>query len=142
MHDVIAPMEDDFQVGFWLVSPKLNRIAKHGRILHLEPKAMRVLVFLAEHQGEVVSRKQLIDAVWMDTFVTDYVLTHSISELRRAFDDDVKQPRFIETIPKNGYRLVAPVTPVLPVAHAHHDALSNLLRIRQKLIKPERHWRA
>jgi len=109
-------MEDDFQVGFWLVSPKLNRIAKSGKILHLEPKAMRVLVCLAEHQGEVVSRKHLIDAVWMDTFVTDYVLTHSISELRRAFDDDVKQPRFIETIPKNGYRLVAPVTPVLRVA--------------------------
>src|SRR4029077_8286278 len=104
------PMEGDFQVGFWLVSPKLNRIERDGRKLHLEPKAMQVLVCLAEQQGEVVSKEQLIHTVWADTFVTDYVLTHSISELRRAFEDDAKQPRVIETVPKGGYRLMASVT--------------------------------
>jgi TolB-like protein/DNA-binding winged helix-turn-helix (wHTH) protein/Tfp pilus assembly protein PilF len=103
-------MEGDFQVGFWLVSPKLNRIERDGRKLHLEPKAMQVLVCLAEQQGEVVSKEQLIHTVWADTFVTDHVLTHSISELRRAFEDDTKQPRVIETVPKGGYRLIASVT--------------------------------
>ena len=103
-------MEGDFQVGFWLVSPKLNRIERDGRKLHLEPKAMQVLVCLAEQQGEVVSKEQLIHTVWADTFVTDYVLTHSISELRRAFEDDAKKPRVIETVPKGGYRLMASVT--------------------------------
>jgi TolB-like protein/DNA-binding winged helix-turn-helix (wHTH) protein/Tfp pilus assembly protein PilF len=103
-------MEGDFQVGFWLVSPKLNRIERDGRKLHLEPKAMQVLVYLAEQQGEVVSKEQLIHTVWADTFVTDYVLTHSISELRRAFEDDAKQPHVIETVPKGGYRLMASVT--------------------------------
>ena len=70
---------------------------------------MQVLVCLAEQQGEVVSKEQLIHTVWADTFVTDHVLTHSISELRRAFEDDAKQPRVIETVPKGGYRLIASV---------------------------------
>jgi DNA-binding winged helix-turn-helix (wHTH) protein/Tfp pilus assembly protein PilF len=70
---------------------------------------MQVLVCLAEHQGELVTKEQLIRAVWADTFVTDDVLTRCISELRKALNDDPKQPRFIETIPKGGYRLIAHV---------------------------------
>jgi DNA-binding winged helix-turn-helix (wHTH) protein len=70
---------------------------------------MQVLVCLAECQGELVTKEQLIRAVWADTFVTDDVLTRCISELRKALNDDPKQPRFIETIPKGGYRLIADV---------------------------------
>ncbi|HXI92388.1 MAG TPA: winged helix-turn-helix domain-containing protein [Blastocatellia bacterium] len=55
-------------------------------------------------------REKLIQSVWADTFVTDEVLTRSISELRKVFDDDAKDPRFIQTIPRSGYRLVAPIS--------------------------------
>ena len=55
------------------------------------------------------SKEKLIQSVWPDTFVTDDVLTRSISELRKVFEDDAKEPRFIQTIPRSGYRLVAPV---------------------------------
>src|SRR5262249_41183815 len=77
--------------------------------VRLEPKAMEVLVCLAQHPGETLSKEALISKVWQDTFVTDDVLAHSISELRRAFDDDAREPRIIQTILKRGYRLVAPV---------------------------------
>jgi DNA-binding winged helix-turn-helix (wHTH) protein len=70
---------------------------------------MQLLVCLTEHQGVLVIKEQLIRAVWADTFVSDDVLTRCISELRKALNDDPKQPRFIETIPKGGYRLIAHV---------------------------------
>ena len=57
----------------------------------------------------VTSKEELLKAVWPDTFVTDDALTHCISDLRRVFEDDAREPRVIQTIPKRGYRLVAPV---------------------------------
>jgi DNA-binding winged helix-turn-helix (wHTH) protein len=59
-------------------------------------------------------RQRLMRTVWPDTFVGDDVLTRAISELRRVFGNDVKEPRFIETIPKGGYRLIAPVSSTDP----------------------------
>jgi TolB-like protein/Tfp pilus assembly protein PilF len=70
---------------------------------------MQVLVYLAEHADQVVPKERLISAVWADTFVTDDVLTRCISELRKAFDEDAKNPRVIETIPRSGYRLLGVV---------------------------------
>jgi Tol biopolymer transport system component/DNA-binding winged helix-turn-helix (wHTH) protein len=76
---------------------------------HLEPKVMKVLLVLASKQGHVVSKEELISSVWSDTFVGDDVLTRCISILRRITEDDPHTPRFIQTIPKAGYRLVAEV---------------------------------
>lgn len=73
---------------------------------------MQVLVCLADHASEVVPKEKLIQSVWSDTFVTDDVLTRSISELRKVFGDDAKDSRFIQTIPRSGYRLIAPVSDV------------------------------
>jgi TolB-like protein/DNA-binding winged helix-turn-helix (wHTH) protein/Flp pilus assembly protein TadD len=108
-------VEGDFQVGPWLIQPKLNSVTANGITARIEPKAMQVLLYLAEHAGDVMPKERIIQAVWADTFVTDDVLTRSISELRKAFEDDPHEPRFIQTIPKGGYRLIAPVEPVAPV---------------------------
>jgi len=70
---------------------------------------MQVLVLLAAHASQVVAKERLIQTVWPDAFVTDDVLTRAISELRRVFGDDPKESRFIQTIPKSGYRLIARV---------------------------------
>jgi len=71
---------------------------------------MGVLVCLASQQGgELVSKDAILRTVWPGTFVTEDVLTRSISELRRVFEDNARQPKFIQTIPKRGYRLVAPL---------------------------------
>ena len=111
-------MNSDFRVGPWLVQPSLNTISQNGTSNRVESKMMEVLVCLAEHTGEVVPKEKLLQVVWADTFVSDDVLKRSVSELRRVFGDDAHESRIIETIPKRGYRLVAPVEPMngAPVA--------------------------
>jgi DNA-binding winged helix-turn-helix (wHTH) protein/tetratricopeptide (TPR) repeat protein len=103
-------MSGDFRLGSWLVQPSLNRIVHNGKTTRLEPKMVEVLVYLAERPRELVSKEQLMGAVWPNTFVTDDVLTRCISELRSALEDDAKEPHVIETIPKRGYRFIAPVS--------------------------------
>jgi len=100
----------DFRMGAWLVQPSLDAITRDGATVHLEPKVMEVLVCLAQHPGEPILKETLLKAVWPDTFVTNDVLTRSISELRRAFEDDARESTVIQTIPKRGYRLLSPVT--------------------------------
>jgi TolB-like protein/DNA-binding winged helix-turn-helix (wHTH) protein/Flp pilus assembly protein TadD len=106
-------MAGGFRLAEWTVQPQLNTLERNGHTARLEPKVMQVLVSLADHHGELVPKEQLIRVVWADTFVTDEVLTRCISELRKALNDDPKQPRFIETISKGGYRLLPPVEPLV-----------------------------
>lgn len=95
-------MHGDFRIGAWLIQPQLHTIARDAQVTHVEPKAMQVLVYLAEHADQVVPKERLISAVWTDTFVTDDVLIRCISELRKAFDEDAKDPKVIGTIPRGG----------------------------------------
>ena len=99
----------NFRVGPWLVEPSLNTLSQNGTSVRLEPKQIEVLVCLARHQGETVSKENLLQTVWPDTFVGDDVLVRCIFVLRRLFEDDPKKPDFIQTIARRGYRLVAPV---------------------------------
>lgn len=71
---------------------------------------MDLLAFLAASGGRVVSKDEIIDAVWQGRFIAEATLTRSVADLRRALGDDQRSPRYIETIPKRGYRLVAAVT--------------------------------
>ncbi|MDN5864325.1 MAG: tetratricopeptide repeat protein [Gammaproteobacteria bacterium] len=107
-------MKPDLQRGFRLydrtVLPLRNRITGDGKDAHVVPRTMSVLVCLAEHAGEVVTRGFLDEHVWGRSVVTDHVLTNCISELRNHLGDTRAEPRFIETVPKQGYRLIAPVT--------------------------------
>jgi DNA-binding winged helix-turn-helix (wHTH) protein len=102
----------DFRVGGRLVQTRLNRVvaADGGKVVQVQPKIMDVLVCLAARPGEVVTREELFSTVWAGTHVTEHVLARAISELRKVFDDSAQKPRVIETIPKVGYRLIAPVT--------------------------------
>jgi DNA-binding winged helix-turn-helix (wHTH) protein len=101
----------DFQVGGWLAQPGLNLIARGDVVRHLEPQVMDLLAFLATTRGRVISKNEIIDVVWQGRFIADATLTRTVADLRRALDDDRQSPQFIETIPKRGYRLVAPVSP-------------------------------
>jgi DNA-binding winged helix-turn-helix (wHTH) protein len=101
----------DFRLGDWLVQPGLCRISHDGRTVHLRPKVMEVLACLAGSAGKMVTRQALIDTVWAREFISDSALARAVFELRRALGDDDAMPRYVETIAKRGYRLVAPVTP-------------------------------
>ena len=103
------PLRGHFLIAEWTVEPELNAISRDGVTIHLEPKVMKVLVQLAMAPGQVLSKEHLIESVWPDTFVSDDVLTRCISVLRREMQDDPHAPRYIQTIPKTGYRLVAEV---------------------------------
>ncbi|MCG6876276.1 MAG: winged helix-turn-helix domain-containing protein [Betaproteobacteria bacterium] len=101
--------KERLQVGDWTVEPPLNQLSAAGKTVKLEPKAMSVLVFLADRPGQVVSRDVLLSAVWPGAFVGDDSLTQVIIKLRKALGDAPENPAYIQTIPKGGYRLVAPV---------------------------------
>src|SRR4029450_8893114 len=101
-------MDGAFSIGDWRADPSLHSITGAAGEVRLEPKVMQVLVEMAERPGQVVSKERLLHTVWADTFVGDEVLARAISELRRVFGDDPKSPRFIQTIPKGGYRRGAP----------------------------------
>lgn len=102
-------MEPKFRLGHWLVEPQHNQILFGSHRVRLDPRVMQVLVCLAEHAGEIVAHEQILEAVWEGIFVTDGVLTNAIWELRKALGDDPANPGFIQTVPKKGYRLMAPV---------------------------------
>jgi Tol biopolymer transport system component/DNA-binding winged helix-turn-helix (wHTH) protein len=121
-----------FYLGDWLVEPELNRIQRNGEKVHLEPKAMEVLLCLSRMNGSVISKEQLIRQVWPDTFVTDDVLKGSIWQLRKAFQDDSKHPSVIETIPKGGYRLLLPVRAVSPEDSPANVPIGNESRAHSK----------
>ncbi|MBW8879559.1 MAG: AAA family ATPase [Acidobacteria bacterium] len=98
-----------FRLGEWTVHPAEGTLCAAGRSLRLEPRVMDVLVYLASAPGRVVSKEELLAAVWEGAFVEEGALTQVIHSLRKALGDDARQPQYIQTIPKRGYRLLAPV---------------------------------
>lgn len=105
-----TPARGDFYIGAWLIRPSLNQVVDGDAVHRLAPRFMQVLLGLAEHPGHVVERGDLLKRAWGDVYVDDVALSQAISRLRKVFGDDPKQPCYIETIPKRGYRLIAPVT--------------------------------
>jgi DNA-binding winged helix-turn-helix (wHTH) protein/TolB-like protein/Tfp pilus assembly protein PilF len=99
----------EFQVGTWTVRPTSNELLSDGKIVQIEPKVMALLVYLATRAGQVISREQLFNTLWPGVYVGDDTLTQVIIKLRKALGDDAKSARYVQTIPKKGYRLTAPV---------------------------------
>ena len=98
-----------FRVGDWYVEPASGQMTAGDRVVRLEPRVMEMLVYLAGRPGQVVSREELEQVLWQGRVISYDALTSTVQKLRRAFADDVRHPRFIETLSKRGYRLVAPV---------------------------------
>lgn len=97
-----------FQLGDWLVDPELNRLKKGEQTVSLQPKTMDLLVYLAQ-QTHPLSTEQLLDALWPGKVVVQAAVHQRIALIRRALGDSARAPRYIETIPGRGYRLVAAV---------------------------------
>ena len=94
-------------------------LTKAGKVLAVEPKAFRTLLFLLRHPQKLISKEELLNSVWGDAAVTEGSLTRCIWLLRRLLEDDINQPRYIETVATVGYRFVCKV-------EASEDTLGNL----------------
>ncbi|MFZ5637589.1 MAG: winged helix-turn-helix domain-containing protein [Pseudomonadota bacterium] len=103
---------DRLRIGERIVDIPLREIvpADGGQSMRVTLKSLGVLLALVAHAGRPVSREALLEWVWPDTLPTDDVLTQAIAQLRKALGDDREHPRYIETLAKQGYRLIAPVT--------------------------------
>ncbi|MGH8496153.1 MAG: winged helix-turn-helix domain-containing protein [Gammaproteobacteria bacterium] len=106
-----ARSQENFRIDDCEVYPSRNLITGPKGATRVEPKAMAVLVELASKAGETVSRRDLIDAVWPRGFVTDDVLTRCVTQLRKALGENRRHPRFLETVPRKGYRLLPRIAP-------------------------------
>lgn len=95
------------RVGSFLVEPGLNRVSSEQGAVQLEPRVMELLVCLARHAGETVAKEQLLAEVWGGSYVVDGVVAKTVSALRQALGDEAGQPRYILTVPRRGYRLIA-----------------------------------
>lgn len=109
------------RVGDWQADGAINALDRAGDAVRVEPKAMEVLMVLAGRAGEVVSREELLAAVWPGVVVGDDALTQAVIKLRKALGDDPRAPSYIETISKRGYRLIAPVAASDGRAAGHGD---------------------
>jgi DNA-binding winged helix-turn-helix (wHTH) protein/pimeloyl-ACP methyl ester carboxylesterase len=112
-----------------------GRLWSGAREIRLTPKASEVLKQLVLHAGEPVSKEDLFATVWRGTAVSDDALTSCIQELRRAFEDDSRQPRFIETRHRRGYRFVAPLSEAAPSVAGSASASPRGSRAREQEIR-------
>ena len=101
-----------FRLGDVEVFPTLHRLSGPAGDRTLEPKAMAVLVRLAQASGAVCSTQNLLDDVWQGEAVSEEVVRRAVYHLRKALGDDPKSPRYLETIPRSGYRLLPPIQPL------------------------------
>jgi transcriptional activator of cad operon len=107
------------------VNAKSGEISRNGESARLEVRTMRLLVCLAERAGEVVSAEELLNLVWPDVFVSQDSVYHAVATLRRLLGDDPKRPKYIETVPRLGYRMVAKTGPWIDAAAEKPSARSN-----------------
>jgi len=104
------PTEQELCFGPYRVTPEHDQVWRGEQEVRLTPKALAVLRVLVLRAGHVVTKEEFFQAVWPDTVVSDDALTTCILELRQAFRDKAKHPRFIETVHRRGYRFLAAVT--------------------------------
>jgi DNA-binding winged helix-turn-helix (wHTH) protein/Tfp pilus assembly protein PilF len=112
--DTSAP----FRLADWLIEPSRNCISRDGATIKVDGRHMRVLLLLAQHAGEIVSVQQIEDEVWRNESVTQNSIHQAVAQLRKGLGDDRKAPRYIQTVPRKGYRLVASVDPIVGTSDA------------------------
>src|ERR1700758_2438393 len=99
------------RIGAWCVDPKTGQMSRDGESVRVEARMLRLLLCLAERAGEGVSVDDVLNQVWSGVVVTPDSVYQAVASLRRLLGDDPKQPTYIATVPRLGYRMVATVGP-------------------------------
>src|SRR5262245_48039174 len=109
-----AVPQSQIRFGPFVVDRTRYRVLRNGEALDLTPKLLDLLLHLLDHAGSLVTKEQLLDALWPGANVTENALAQAVSELREALGDDAATPRFIKTVTRRGYRFIAPVDDLAP----------------------------
>jgi DNA-binding winged helix-turn-helix (wHTH) protein len=120
-----------FRFDRFHLDPNERQLLDDGQPVELNSRYLDALALMVREQGRLVSKDRFLDEVWRGVPVTDEALTQCIKTLRRQLGDDAARPRFIETVPKHGYRFIAPVQPV---------GIESAITSRQD-VRPARNWR-
>lgn len=127
-----------YQFGQFTLSPAEKRLAREGKLVSLAPKVFDTLVLLVENRGRLIGKDELLRALWPHSIVEEVALAHNVSQLRKALGDAAENPRFIETVPKRGYRFIAAVQECLEPQTASvasesggAEAVSSIRHVRQ-----------
>src|SRR5262249_16712830 len=103
------PHQPLLHFGPYRLDTATGQLWRHSQVIDLPPRVLAVLGHLVAHAGQLVTKEALLAAGWPDTAVTEWVLTTCMRDLRRALGDDARQPHYIETVHRRGYRFVAAV---------------------------------
>ncbi len=113
--DTIGAMPEVIRFGLFELDVQEHELRKRGLRLRIETKPLQILELLLERPGEVVTRKQIQEALWPDTHVAfEYSLNTAVNKLRAVLGDSAENPRFVETVARRGYRFIAAVRPPTP----------------------------
>src|SRR5271157_3326876 len=99
-----------YKFGPFLLDPSERRLLRDDKPVPLTPKAFDTLVVLVQHRGKLLEKEELMKELWPDTFVEESNLAFNVSTLRKALGEEQSEQRYIETVPKKGYRFAAQVT--------------------------------
>jgi Tol biopolymer transport system component/DNA-binding winged helix-turn-helix (wHTH) protein len=110
-----------YVTGDLRVDARRARLFRGDEVVPLEPKVFDVLCYLVEHRDRLVTKEELLDTIWANTFVTPNALTRTVAQLRKSLDDDPHNARYIETVARRGYRFIAPVEVVTDTAEGNGD---------------------
>jgi TolB-like protein/DNA-binding winged helix-turn-helix (wHTH) protein len=135
-----TPAKTMLRVGAWRVNPTTGEIWRDGETQRLEARALLLLLCLAEHSGEVVSIEELLSRAWSGVIVSPDSVYQAVASLRRQLGDDPKQPSYIATVPRLGYRMVAKVMPWMDGAAeaSGSKASGSEIAATDKFAKPNR----
>src|SRR6202167_6828409 len=106
-------MSGRISFGVYELDPDAMELRKHGVPIRLQEQPFRVLAMLAERPGEIITREQLQEQIWGNSFVDfDQSLNKAVNRLREALNDNAGAPQYVETVPRQGYRFIAPVAKI------------------------------
>jgi DNA-binding winged helix-turn-helix (wHTH) protein/Tol biopolymer transport system component len=111
------------------------RVLKSDEPLKITPRAFEVLLYLVRNAGRVVGKQELFDNVWGESFVSDNALTRMVKEIRQVLGDNAESPTYIETIPKRGYRFLAPVSSVATQEASEIGAVFQRVSVEDEVIE-------
>ncbi|MCC2605728.1 winged helix-turn-helix domain-containing protein [Planctobacterium marinum] len=130
---VKSGLSDRFTIGDVQIDSVNNTLTVNANKCNVEPRLIRIIVKLAQCSGNIVKRSELLEEISQQGVVSDESLTQAISKLRQLLGDSTKTPRFIKTIPRNGYMLLVPAFPVKPMFQTQYANKASVGEYKPKI---------